>query len=108
MIVFLRLFFGIEKENELKSKVNSCLKSLYELYEGKDAGAQSTQRMVQIDDEDASDVYGYNYVDQETGSQVDDTSELDKYLIETREPNKKGVEFDILKWWNVNSSRLPI
>ena len=108
LIVFLRLFFGTEKANELKSKVNSCLKSLYELYEGKEEAAQSTQRMVQIDDEDDSDVYGYNYVDQETGSQVDDTSELDKYLIETREPNKKGVEFDILKWWNVNSSRLPI
>lgn len=44
-----------------------CL-SLYELYEGKEAGPQSTQQPVQMDDDDEEDIYGMNSNVQEIGS----------------------------------------
>lgn len=101
---FLKYFFGDEMGNELISKMHSSLKSLYKLYGGNEAGSQ--RQLDQMDEDD--DVYCMNYYNQETGFRVDATSELEKYLNEAREPFTKGVEFDILSWWKVNSSRLPI
>jgi len=39
-------------------------------------------------------------------SDVHNKSELDRYLMEDVE--KPNVNFDILNWWNVNSSKFPV
>jgi hypothetical protein len=43
-----------------------------------------------------------------SGRRIDARSELDRYLCGECEPHSKFVEFDILNWWKVNSSRYPI
>ncbi|RYR53110.1 hypothetical protein Ahy_A06g028041 isoform A [Arachis hypogaea] len=73
--------FGVEKGGELKSKLFTCLNSLYNHYQGKEDESQSNQ---------------------------DAKSELDKYLKEDCEPRNKSAELDILGWWKGNSTRFPI
>ncbi|WVY90741.1 hypothetical protein V8G54_036257 [Vigna mungo] len=45
---------------------------------------------------------------QATERRFDYISELDKYLREDPEPYIQSIEFDILHWWKVNSTRFPI
>ncbi|XP_015947175.1 uncharacterized protein LOC107472134 [Arachis duranensis] len=61
--------FGVEKGRELKSKLSTCLISLYDHYQGKEDESQSYQ---------------------------DAKSELDRYLKEDCEPRNKSIELDIL------------
>ncbi|MCI33829.1 zinc finger BED domain-containing protein ricesleeper 2-like, partial [Trifolium medium] len=59
-------------------------------------------------EEDDDDIHGMGFYVKAAGRRTDARSELDKYLSEDCEPHSKFVEFDILNWWKVNSSRYPI
>ncbi|KAL4394409.1 hypothetical protein AHAS_Ahas02G0149100 [Arachis hypogaea] len=97
--------FGVEKGGELKSKLFTCLNSLYNHYQGKEDESQSNQDAM-INEEDEDDIL--NIYLQSTGRDSDAKSELDRYLKEDCEPRNKSAELDILGWWKGNSTRFPI
>ncbi|WVZ09209.1 hypothetical protein V8G54_013739 [Vigna mungo] len=104
---FIDYLFESSKANELKAKLLSSLKTLYEQYQGIEEGSQSSQQESQLDDDDDDDPHGMRFYLRVTGRRFDYISELDKYLREDPEPYM-SVEFDILHWWKVNSTRFPI
>ncbi|KAL4337260.1 hypothetical protein AHAS_Ahas12G0092400 [Arachis hypogaea] len=71
--------FGVEKGEELKSKLSTCLNSLYNHYQGKEDESQSNQDAM-INEEDEDDIL--NIYLQSTGRDSDAKSELDRYLKE--------------------------
>ncbi|KAL4321125.1 hypothetical protein AHAS_Ahas14G0079200 [Arachis hypogaea] len=93
--------FGVEKGGELKSKLFTCLNSLYNHYQGKEDESQSNQDAM-INEEDEDDIL--NIYLQSTGRDSDAKSELDRYLKEDCEPRNKSAELDILGWWKENST----
>ncbi|KAL4293437.1 hypothetical protein AHAS_Ahas18G0128000 [Arachis hypogaea] len=97
--------FGVEKGGELKSKLFTCLNSLYNHYQGKEDESQNNQDAM-INEEDEDDIL--NIYLQSTGRDSDAKSELDRYLKEDCEPRNKSAELDILGWWKGNSTRFPI
>ncbi|WVZ14298.1 hypothetical protein V8G54_011864 [Vigna mungo] len=103
---FIDYLFESSMANELKAKLFSSLKTLYEQYQGIEEGSQSSQQESQLDDDD-DDPHGMCFYLRATGRRFDYISELDKYLREDPEPYM-SVEFDILHWWKVNSTRFPI
>ncbi|CAH1413061.1 unnamed protein product [Lactuca virosa] len=44
----------------------------------------------------------------ENRGKVINSTELDIYLVDTLEKRKKGDNFDVLSWWNLNSGKYPI
>ncbi|XP_052736562.1 zinc finger BED domain-containing protein RICESLEEPER 3-like [Vigna angularis] len=104
---FIDYLFESSMASELKSKLLSSLKTLYEQYQGIEEGSQSSQQESQLDDDD-DDPHGMSFYLRATGRRFDYISELDKYLREDPEPYMKSVELDILHWWKVNSTRFPI
>ncbi|WVY90124.1 hypothetical protein V8G54_035638 [Vigna mungo] len=104
---FIDYLFESSMATELKSKLLSSLKTLYEQYQGIEEGSQSSQQESQLDDDD-NDPYCMRFYLRATGRTFDYISELDKYLREDLEPYMKSVELDILHWWKVNSTRFPI
>ncbi|WVZ04310.1 hypothetical protein V8G54_025116 [Vigna mungo] len=104
---FIDYLFESSMASELKEKLFSSLKTLYEQYQGIEEGSQSSQQESQLDDDD-DDPHCMNLYLKATGRRFDYISELDKYLREDPEPYMQLVEFDILHWWKVNSTRFPI
>ncbi|XP_012574105.2 zinc finger BED domain-containing protein RICESLEEPER 2-like [Cicer arietinum] len=100
---FLDYFFEVDGE-ALKTKLSSSLKSIYREYEGREEGSQSMGESQP--EEDDNDIHGMGFYKKSTGQRIDPMFELDKYLAEECEPY--FVEFDILNWWKVNSTRFPI
>ncbi|XP_012570906.1 zinc finger BED domain-containing protein RICESLEEPER 2-like [Cicer arietinum] len=100
---FLDYFFDVDGE-ALKTKLSSSLKSIYREYEGWEEGSQSIGESQP--EEDDNDIHGMSFYKKSTGQRINPKSELDKYLAEECEPY--FVEFDILNWWKVNSTRFPI
>ncbi|WVZ21480.1 hypothetical protein V8G54_008802 [Vigna mungo] len=103
---FIDYLFESSRANELKAKLLSSLKTLYEQYQGIEEGSQSSQQESQLDDDDNDPHYMRFYL-RVTGRRFDYISELDKYLREDPEPYM-SVEFDILHWWKVNSTGFPL
>lgn len=91
---FIDYLFESSMASELKAKLLSSLKTLYEQYQGIEEGSQSSQQESQLDDDD--DPHCMNFYLRATGRRFDYTSELDKYLREDPEPYIQSVEFDIL------------
>ncbi|XP_057749365.1 zinc finger BED domain-containing protein RICESLEEPER 2-like [Arachis stenosperma] len=102
----LDYLFGSEKGSELKTKLLSCLGSLYRYYQVTHKGSQDDQQHAQIDEDD--DLYGMRLYLQSTGNKSHVRSELDRYLEEECEPLNKQAEFDLLNWWKSKSSQFPI
>ncbi|WVZ25696.1 hypothetical protein V8G54_004240 [Vigna mungo] len=102
---FIEYLFESSMATELKSKLLSSLKALYEQYQGIEEGSQSSQQESQLDDDD--DPHYMCFFLRVTGRRFDYISELDKYLREGHEPYM-SVDFDILHWLKVNSTRFPI
>ncbi|WVY98387.1 hypothetical protein V8G54_030538 [Vigna mungo] len=103
---FIEYLFESSMATELKSKLLSSLKTLYEQYQGIEEGSQSSQQESQLDDDD-DDPHYMRFFLRVTGRRFDYISKLDKYLREDHEPYM-SVDFDILHWWKVNSTRFPI
>jgi hypothetical protein len=104
---YLGYFFEKETADVLKSTLLSSLKSIYREYQGIGEGSQCMGES-QPEEDDDDDIHGMGFYVKATGRRIDARSELDKYLSEECEPHSKSVEFDILNWWKVNSSRYPI
>ncbi|WVZ18817.1 hypothetical protein V8G54_006139 [Vigna mungo] len=103
---FIDYLFESSMASELKAKLLSSLKKLYEQYQSIEEGSQSSQQESQLDDDD--DPHCMNFYLKAMGRRFDYISELDKYLREDPKPYIQSVEFDILHWWKVNSTRFPI
>ncbi|BAT81633.1 hypothetical protein VIGAN_03140200, partial [Vigna angularis var. angularis] len=55
---FIDYLFESSMASELKSKLLSSLKTLYEQYQGIEEGSQSSQQEYQLDDDDDDDPHG--------------------------------------------------
>ncbi|KAL2330892.1 hypothetical protein Fmac_018473 [Flemingia macrophylla] len=106
--------FNYDVATQLKGKLESCLKSLFEEYrhemgEGLQGDSQSSgcsndrygYRQFLQSGECSNDRYGYHEFLQSSGP---NKYELSKYLEESLE----SEDLNILTWWNLNSSRFPI
>jgi hypothetical protein len=105
------VMFGDDIGPKLWETVNKCFRALFEEYrelyaptpsdkvpsETQEAPAVSSGLMSSIIAQQMSNT---------GGSTATVKSELDKYLTEDNEELSKG--FDILKWWKINATRLPI
>ncbi|XP_073222523.1 zinc finger BED domain-containing protein RICESLEEPER 2-like [Cicer arietinum] len=100
---FLDYFFDVDGDT-LKMKLSSSLKSIYREYEGREEGSQSIGESQP--EEDDNDIHGMGFYKKSIGQRINPKSGLDKYLVEECEPY--FVEFDILNWRKVNSTRFPI
>ncbi|XP_012575550.1 zinc finger BED domain-containing protein RICESLEEPER 2-like [Cicer arietinum] len=100
---FLDYFFEVDGE-ALKTKLSTSSKSIYREYEGSEEGSQS-MRESQPEEYD-NDIHGMSFYKKSNGQRIDPKFELDKYLAE--ECELYFVEFDILNWWKVNSTRFSI
>ena len=61
-----------------------------------------------MDEKDDDDIHGMSFYLRTSGHKIDAKTKLDKYLNEDCEPFIKLVNFDILNWWKVNSTRFPM
>ncbi|CAJ2671958.1 unnamed protein product [Trifolium pratense] len=96
--------FNSQEAKELKELLETNLYQLFAEYSGV---GQGSQRGSQLSLGGKQDRYSYSRFLQSTGSSSSGQTDLQKYLeesIETQFPD----DFDILKWWKENSSRLPI
>ncbi|XP_052108077.1 zinc finger BED domain-containing protein RICESLEEPER 1-like [Arachis duranensis] len=94
--------FGAEVGSELKTKLSSCLHSLYNLYQGADEGNQhDTLSQLRASDK-TKDIYDMGLYRRSTGCNPNLKSELDHYLNEDSESDDKPL--DILGWWKDNSN----
>ncbi|RYQ99307.1 hypothetical protein Ahy_B07g087231 [Arachis hypogaea] len=103
---FLVNSFGAEVGGELKTKLSSCLHSLYNLYLGAKEGNQDDTLSQPSASDKAKDIYDMGLYHRSTGRKSNLKSELDHYLNEDCEPDDKPL--DILGWWKVNSNRFSI
>ncbi|PNY08352.1 HAT family dimerization domain-containing protein [Trifolium pratense] len=86
---------------KLKEKLESCLKSLFEEYNGEEL--KNDSKKAKLDEDGKNDPYSWNEFLQSHKSSF--KSELNKYLEEDIETS---VELDVLNWWKLNSSRFPV
>jgi hypothetical protein len=86
---------------KLKKKLESCLKSLFEEYNGEEL--KNDSQKAQLDEDGKKDPYSWNEFRQSHKSSF--KSELNKYLEEDIETS---VDLDVLNWWKLNSSRFPV
>jgi len=97
-----QIFNSVEAAN-LKQRLESCLKSLFEEYNDGEEKLQNDSQKAQFDEEGKEDPYSWNEFRQSHESNF--KSELNKYLEEDTETSE---DLDILNWWKLNSSRFPI
>lgn len=105
------VMFGTEISEKLWTTVNTSFSLLFDEY--KEMYAPSEKVVQPIDSQDQpskSKRLMREIIDQQMSTSVGGSaavkSELDKYLSEDNEEDKKGV--DILKWWKDNATRFPI
>ncbi|XP_020978606.1 zinc finger BED domain-containing protein RICESLEEPER 1-like [Arachis ipaensis] len=98
--------FGVKVGGELKTKLSSCLHSLYNLYQGADEENQDDTLSQPSASDKAKDIYDMGLYRRSTGCKSNLKSELDRYLNEDCEPDDKPL--DILGWWKVNSNRFSV
>ncbi|KAL4356875.1 zinc finger BED domain-containing protein RICESLEEPER 1-like [Arachis duranensis] len=94
--------FGAEVGGELKTKLSSCLHSLYNLYQGADEGNQDDTLSQPSASDKAKEIYDTGLYHRSTGRKSNLKSELDRYLNEDCEPDDKPLY--ILGWWKDNSN----
>ncbi|RZC05574.1 zinc finger BED domain-containing protein DAYSLEEPER-like [Glycine soja] len=97
--------FYPSKATNLKEKVEFCLKSLFEEYNGPNGGSLSGSQKTSFNEDGNDDPYSWNQFLQSTGCKSNAKSELDKYLEESVETSS---DLDVLNWWKLNSNRFPI
>jgi len=95
--------FNSGEAANLKQRLESCLKSLFEEYNDGEEKLQNDSQKAQFDEEGKEDPYSWNEFRQSHESSF--KSELSKCLEEDTETS---VDLDILNWWKLNSSRFPI
>nr|KYP37109.1 Putative AC transposase [Cajanus cajan] len=95
-------FDGVVASN-LKDKVESSIRLLFEKYNGGRIEFEANSQEARLNEEASDDPYGYNQFFKSTGSHK---SELSKYLEESLEENQGDL--DVLNWWKLNSGRFPI
>ncbi|XP_025616923.1 zinc finger BED domain-containing protein RICESLEEPER 2-like [Arachis hypogaea] len=98
--------FGVEVGGELKTKLSSCLYSLYNLYQGADEGNQDDTLSQPSASDKAKDIYDTGLYRRSICHKSNLNSELDRYLNEDCEPDDKPL--DILGWWKVNSNLFSV
>ena len=96
-----QIFDSVEAAN-LKEKLESCLKSLFEEYNDREVLKNDSEK-AQFDEDGKIDPYSWNEFRGSHKSSF--KSELSKYLEEDTETSE---DLDILNWWKLNSSRFPI
>ncbi|RYQ91666.1 hypothetical protein Ahy_B09g097651 [Arachis hypogaea] len=74
--------FGAEVDSELKTKLSSCLHSLYNFYQGLDEGNQDDTLSQPSESDKAKDIYDMGLYRRSTGRKSNLKSELDCYLNE--------------------------
>ncbi|KAL4337665.1 hypothetical protein AHAS_Ahas12G0132900 [Arachis hypogaea] len=98
--------FGAEVGGELKTKLSSCLHSLYDLYQGTDEENQDDALSQPSASDKTKDIYDMGLYRRSTDRKSNLKSELDHYLNETCEPDDKTL--DILGWWKPNLNRFSV
>jgi len=96
------------------TKLRYHLDKLYEHYDNIGGSSSrvhhSSDSSTTIDESESSD-HSFHFMSKfhkyrASKSDVESKSELDRYLIEDVE--KMNVNFDILNWWKVNSTKFPV
>jgi hypothetical protein len=96
--------FNSKDAKELKELLETCLYQVFAEYSGVVHGSESGSSSGRLGGK--GDLYNYNRFLESTGSSSAQ-SDLQKYLDESLESQLPN-DFDVLKWWKGNSSRLPI
>jgi hypothetical protein len=106
---------GIKKCEEMMTKLRSCIDKLYDHYNVGQSSSQvqhgselSQGSSIKIEESESANLYFTNKFHKYLSSKSDMESKLefDRYLMEDVE--KANANFDILNWWNVNSTKFPI
>ncbi|KNA23189.1 hypothetical protein SOVF_027150, partial [Spinacia oleracea] len=107
--------YDLDKTSKLYDMVSDALTSLYEHYASfQTQNVSVPSEVVDLTSMDTDiynerDVADYEF-EKHVGAQVvlDKKTDLDKYLMDDREPNIIGKSFDPLGWWKKAEERYPI
>lgn len=108
--------YDFEKSSELLNKITTTLTSLYEYYASQQTQSVSSPSNVvdmttnDLDTfEDWHDMAEFEFERDVRGQNIHEKqSDLDKYLMDEREPHTIGKSFDALAWWKIRGERYPI
>lgn len=97
--------FDLGEAANLKEKLESCLKLLFEEYIDGEEEPQNDSQEARFDEDGKENPYSWNQFLQSTRHKSSVRFELNKYLEEDIETSP---DLDILNWWKLNSNRFPI
>lgn len=127
VILCLKKLYSLKEVDTITASVNCCLLKLFSYYADEfklrnpevgvtQSGSSIPEKcstlnnfMVEDDDDDSFNMFESEFEKEcEKDGAFDTSNELDRYLEERNDGERKNKDFDILEWWKISSSKYPI